>query len=101
MAITKKKTEDTQDKAQELRFEVKVTRAKECENGNISFDMTVNGITIYGCFYKTFQRKDGSGEFAVIDFPQKKVGDKWLNIAWFQITKPVLEDIEKQLESLL
>ena len=55
-----------------IDFNIEVSRAKELDNGNIAFDMVANGVSIYGCFYKVLQRKDGSGEFAVrVGIPTK------------------------------
>ena len=97
----KKKTAETQENA--IKYDCKVTRAKDLgEDNPIMFDMIVNGITIYGLSYKTFQRKDGSGEFNTIGFPSHKGNDdKYYNWVYFKIDDTLFEDIERQIESLL
>ena len=48
-------------KTQEVTYDCKVTRAKEDREGNVVFDMVVNGITIYSCWYiegVNFRRKE-------------------------------------------
>ena len=90
--------------AQEAKksFQIEVTRAKELDNGTIMFDMVVNGITIYGCSYKTLSRKDGSGEFAKIGFPSRKGNDeKWYNHVYFKVTDAEVDQIEKGIEAII
>lgn len=98
MAITKTKKE-TENKAS-VDMTIEVTRAKECENGNISFDMIVNGVSIYGCFYKTVETKDGK-TFDVVDFPQHKVGDKWLHYVYFKTDADIMKKIEDAIKAKL
>ena len=97
----KKKTAETQEN--KIKYDCKVTRAKDLGEGKpIMFDMIVNGITIYGLSYKTFERKDRSGEFSTIGFPSHKGNDdKYYNWVYFKIDETLLEDIEQQIESLL
>lgn len=81
-------------------YDIKVTRVKEFDS-NISFDMEVNGVTIYGCSYRTYTRKDGS-EFSAVSFPAKKGSDdKYYNHVYFKISEDMLADIEKQIETML
>lgn len=95
MAIGKKKTEET------ANYEIKVTRAKQLDNV-IMFDMEVNGVTIYGCNYKTLHRKDNGEEFAKIGFPSRKGSDgKYYNEVYFKITDELLKEIEPQIEKLI
>ena len=95
MAISKKKEA-------KASFDIKVTRAKELENGTIMFDMDVNGVSIYGCSYKTLQRKDNGEEFAKIGFPSRKgKDDKYYNNVFFKIEDETLKSIESGIESLL
>lgn len=83
-------------KSTETNYSVKVLRAHEFENGNVSFDMLVNGVTIYGCTY--IETKKGS----FVSFPQRKDKDgKYWNNAYFKVEEDVQADIEKQLEALI
>lgn len=104
MAIKRPKTEEkTNEKKTEevIDHDVKIDRANDIEKC-IMFDMTVNGIKIYGCSYRTLQRHDGSGEFAKIGFPSRKGSDgNYYANAWFKISDKDLEAIEKGIESLL
>ena len=81
-------------------YDVKVTRAKEFDNGSVAFDMVVNGVTIYGCWYREGE-KDGK-EYEIINFPsQKGKYDKYYNIAWFKIDDELKADIIAQLQKLV
>lgn len=98
MAIQRK----AKAEAQATQFEVEVTRAKELDNGTIMFDMVVNGVSVYGCSYKTLKRKDNGEEFAKIGFPSRKGSDgKYYNQAYFKIDEDTLKHIEKAIEAAL
>lgn len=98
MAISKKSSEEKKS------YEVKVTRAKDFSKDGkttIAFDMEANGVTIYGCWYRTATNKKGE-EFASISFPSRKGEDgKYYSHAYFKIEADVLADIEKQIEALI
>ena len=98
----KKGTQGTQEKQEkEVSYDIKVTRAHELENC-VMFDMEVNGVTIYGCSYRTLERKDGSGEFIKIGFPSRKGNDgKYYSQAYFKVTDEIAEDIEAQIGKLI
>lgn len=80
---------------------IKVTRAREFENGGLLFDMVVNGVTIYGCQWVEGE-KNGQ-EYAFVSFPsrQSKKDKKWYNIAYVKLTDEETKDIESQIDSLL
>ena len=81
-------------------YDVKVTRAKEFDNGSVAFDMVVNGVTIYGCWYREGE-KDGE-EYQIVNFPSQKGKDgKYYNIAWFKIDDELKADIIAQLQKLV
>lgn len=81
-------------------YDVKVTRAKEVQEGSVAFDMVVNGVTIYGCWYREGE-KDGE-EYQIINFPSQKGKDgKYYNIAWFKIEDELKTDIIAQLQKLV
>lgn len=99
MAINKSAKKETKEEAK--KYDIKVTRAKELQNC-IMFDMEVNGVVIYGCSYRELNRKDGSGSFVKINFPQRKGSDdKYYNYAYFKITDDMIPEIEKQIEAVL
>ena len=98
MAI--KKSNKAEEEAKQT-YHIEVTRAKELDNC-IMFDMTVNGVQIYGCSYRTLSRKDGSGDFAKIGFPSRKGKDnKYYNECYFKITDELVDVIEKGIEALI
>lgn len=99
MALSNKKKEASKEEKRD--YEVKVTRAHELDNC-VMFDMEVNGVTIYGCNYKSMLRKDGSGEFIKIGFPSRKGSDgKWYSQAYFKISDELAEEIEAQIDKLI
>ena len=96
MAISKKKTEENN-----ISYDITVKRVKEF-NGSYAFDMEVNGVMIYGCWYREYERKDGSGSFAAIQFPSRKAeDDKYYNHAYIRVTDDIIKNIEKQIEAML
>ena len=104
MAISKTKKQETKAETQELT--IKVTRAKDFTQDGadgccIGFDMEVNSVTIYGCFYREGKKKDGS-DYAMVSFPSKKDDKgKYWNIAYVKLSDAQVEDISKQIENLL
>ncbi|MBP5420922.1 MAG: hypothetical protein J6Y78_00630 [Paludibacteraceae bacterium] len=101
MAI--KKPTKNESKESKVTYNIEVTRAKDLGEGKpIMFDMTVNGVIIYGCTYRVLSRKDGSGEFAKIGFPSYKGNnDTWYNHCYFKITDEMIDTIEKGIEAVL
>ena len=88
-------------KAKETNYDVKVTRAKEVKEGTVVFDMVVNGITIYGCWYREGISKKGE-PYQIISFPSKKSDDdKYYNYCWFKIDEDTQSDIIDQLQKLV
>lgn len=82
------------------KYEVKVTRAKEVKEGSVAFDMEVNGITIYGCWYNEYKTKEGK-DGTLISFPSYKNKDKYYNHVWFPISNELKADIIAQIEKLV
>lgn len=86
-------------KGEELKIDsFSVNRVHQFDNGGVTFDMTVNGIAIYGC--RVVETKDGD----FIGLPQRKGNDgKWYSIVWAKFseadTKDILAEVEKQLNS--
>lgn len=81
-------------------YDVKVTRAKETKEGQVVFDMIVNGITIYGCWYRE-GTKDGQ-DYTMISFPSHKAENgNYYNHCWFKIEDDVKANIIEQLQKLV
>ena len=88
-------------KKNETNYDVKVTRAKEVKEGQVVFDMVVNGITIYGCWYREGTSKKGE-PYQMISFPSQKADNgKYYNHCWFKIEEDVQSDIIDQLQKLV
>lgn len=102
MAIKgKKKKEEVKEQA----LEIKVTRAKDFSKDGkttIAFDMVVNGVTIYGCFYREGTKKDGS-EYAMVAFPSRKddKSDKYYNHVYVKLSDDDVENIASQIEDFI
>lgn len=91
----------TQEAQETLQYSVKVTRAKEVKEGSVAFDMTVNGVAVYGCWYREGKTKKGD-DYQMISFPSHKGGDgKYYNHAWFRIDDETKKDIIAQLQELV
>lgn len=81
-------------------YAVKVERVKAVKENVFAFDMIVNGVTIYGCWYRQGV-KDGK-EWSLISFPSRKAENgKYYNYCQFPISSTLKVEIEKQMESLL
>lgn len=90
----------TKSEATNTNYDVKVTRAKEIKEGQVVFDMVVNGITIYGCWYRE-GNKNGK-DYTMISFPsQKGANENYYNHCWFKIEEDVKANIIEQLQSLV
>lgn len=98
MAIAKKKAAAKDA----TNYEVTVLKAREFDNA-IAVDMEVNGVKIYGSYYRTYEDREKPGdEKSFISFPARKGNDgKWYQYAWFPIGDELLADIEKQIEEKL
>jgi hypothetical protein len=103
MAIKKDKKTETKKEAQELN--IKVTRAHDFskdDNTSISFDMVVNGITIYGCWYREGKKQDGS-DYSMVAFPSRKdeKTGKYYNHAYVKLSDDQVDEIATQIENLI
>ena len=88
-------------KVNDVAYNVIVTKAKEIKEGLVVFDMVVNGVTIYGNYYREYVNQKGeSGE--LISLPSYKGRDgKYYNHCFLPINTDIKADIIKQLEELL
>lgn len=98
MSINRTKNESEE---QEVLYNAQVKRVHEFDSGDIGFDVVVNGVTIYGCIYKSGTNENGE-EYTFVAFPSRKGKDgKYYNFVYFKINDDLLADIEKQIERLL
>ena len=93
-------------KEKRVEYVVKVLRAKDFTeksklDTNVAFDMEVNGIKIYGCWFKEGTSKDGK-DYSVISLPSQKGKDgNYYNVAWFPISKELTKEIRYQIVKIL
>ena len=93
----------TQEQKAEVKYDVKVTRAKDFSKDGktcVAIDMEVNGVTIYGSYYRCGTDKNGK-EYSMVSFPSKKSGEKYYNHAYFPISDDLMDSIEKQIDALI
>lgn len=60
----------------------KVTRAHEFDNGNVSFDLLINGVQIYRL--SVISAKDTDRQF--IGFPSYQNNGKWYNYVYLNLS---------------
>lgn len=78
----------------EVKNTIEVLRAKAFNNA-IAFDMTVNGVTIYGC--RLVEGKKGH----FVSFPQRKdKNGKYWNLAYVKLTEEDTNFIIKLIEEM-
>lgn len=108
MAVRSKKTEKPAEQAQAQALTIEVLRAKDFTKDDakenecsIVFDMKVNGVTIYGCWYRTGSDKKGE-DYEMISFPSQKGKDgKYYNHAYVQLQQSDIDFISSEIEKLL
>lgn len=89
----------TKAKAAEEKYEIEVLRAHEFKSGDISFDMKVNGVTLYNC---TYMNESEKVKQPFVSFPSRKGSDgKYYSYVWFKISDETLAEIEKGIEAVL
>lgn len=93
-------------KEKRVEYVVKVLRAKDFSeksklDTNVAFDMEVNGIKIYGCWFKEGTSKDGK-DYSIISLPSQKGKDgNYYSVAWFPISKELTKEIREQIVNML
>ena len=93
-------------KEKRVEYVVNVLRAKDFTekaniDTNVAFDMEVNGIKIYGCWFKEGTSKDGK-DYSVISLPSQKGKDGiYYSVAWFPISKELTKEIRDQIVNIL
>ena len=82
-------------------YDVKVTRAKEINDSTVVFDMVVNGVTIYGCWYREGKDRNGN-DYQMVSFPSHEAENgKYYNHCWFKIEDDVKASIIEQLQKMV
>lgn len=90
-------------------YVVKVDAARTTKNDSIVMvDLDINGVKVKSCMLKEIEcKKDGTthkkGDICyVVNFPSEKgKNDKWYNIVWCPLSNDNIEDIVKQVQSIL
>lgn len=95
-----RKTQDGQKQAQErtplVVTECKVSRAHRWDDGSETFDLLLNGITIYGCRFANGK----NGTF--VSFPARKGKDgKYYSHVYAVLDEATIESIGKQFDELI
>lgn len=91
MEIKTKKAE----KKEVTKKEIKVTRGHVFDNGDVVFDMEVNGVAIFN----STLRDGKNGQF--VSFPSKMGKDgKYYSHVYIKLEKEDIENIVAQLEAL-
>ena len=82
---------------------MKVLRAFEYKNGNISFNLEIDGwITIYDLTLVHYIDKETREEKWFISFPQKQEqGGNYWNWVYFNVLLEEQDEIEQQIEEIL
>ena len=105
MAVSRnKKTEEKAEQTQALAIEVLRAHdlTKDDQEGcNIAVDLKINGVTVYGCFYREGKDKKGN-DYQMVSFPSHQGKDgKYYNYAYVKLTDEDVEKISKDIEKLL
>lgn len=74
-----------------------VTRAYEFKDGNISFDMEVNGIKLYGLTLVWYKKE----KKYFVSFPARKSGDQYYKYFYFDIDDELTEAITEAIREKL
>lgn len=77
------------------KAKIEVTRAHEFDDGNISINLEINGVTIYGASIV----KGKNGRF--VSFPSYKKDGRYWNYAYYRLEDDETEEILEQTGDLL
>lgn len=99
---------EVKEAAAKTEYNITVDAARLTKNDSIiMIDLDVNGVKIKSCMLKEIIcTKDGDkhkkgDKCYVVNFPSYKSGDKYYNHCWFPISNDNIEDIIRQVKSLL
>ena len=102
------KNEKKSEEANTTWYNIKVEDVRRTKKDNILMvDLIVNGVWIKSCMLKeVICQKDGEkhkkgDKCYILQFPSEKSGDKYYNRAWFPVSNENIEEICKQVQSLL
>ena len=104
--MTKKaeQAEQAEQNEDKIIYDCKVIAAHQMNDTAASFDLTVNGVTIYGMIYREYTNKEGK-EGVMISFPSRKgtgnFSDKWFSHAFFPISKELKDQISNEVIHIL
>lgn len=81
---------------------LKVTRVNQWKDGNITFDLNVNGVTIYGMKVISYHDKSTGLSKDFFAFPNKKGRDgHYYNHVFVKLSDNDVDSIEKQISDML
>ncbi len=106
MAVSRNKKTENKETEQAQALTIEVLRAHDLtkddqEGCNIAVDLKINGVTIYGCFYREGKDKNGK-DYQMVSFPSHQGKDgKYYNYAYVKLTDEDVEKISKDIEKLL
>ena len=100
--------QEEKNTSEKIEYRIKVEAARATKNDSIVMvDLDVNGVKIKSCMLKEGTvTKDGEkykkgDKCYFLNFPSEKVGDKYYNRVWFPVSNKNMEDIIRQVQSLL
>ena len=89
-------TEKTETKVTKLAYTI--SRVKEVTDTMVSFNINVNGVTIYGMKVIKYKSKKTGEDGMMVAFPTRKGSDdKYYNICTFSMTQEMQDDIINQV----
>ena len=89
-------TEKTETKVTKLAYTI--SRVKEVTDTMVSFNINVNGVTIYGMKVIKYKSKKTGEDGMMVAFPTRKgTDDKYYNICTFSMTQEMQDDIINQV----
>lgn len=93
---TSNNTEKTETKVTKLAYTI--SRVKEVTDTMVSFNINVNGVTIYGMKVIKYKSKKTGEDGMMVAFPTRKGSDdKYYNICTFSMTQEMQDDIINQV----
>ena len=103
------KEKESKANASEWNYDIIVEAARATKNDDIVMvDLNINGVKIKSCMLKeVICKKDGEvhkkGDICyVVNFPSEKgKNNKWYNTVWCPLSNDYIDDIVKQVQSLL
>lgn len=100
--------QEEKNTSEKIEYRIRVEAARPTKNDSIVMvDLDVNGVKIKSCMLKEGTvTKDGEkykkgDKCYFLNFPSEKVGDKYYNRVWFPVSNKNIEDIIRQVQSLL